>query len=457
MSRQTVTGGNGVTGQTGQQVIDMGNNNDEELYRNRLSDYTISKNGSTINARAREGSGLSDYTGTDAYTVIQAAITALTPAGAVGSGGGKIHICKGTYSLTDELIITGWEASGGPYSQLIITGEGWSTWLFQATAAKNCLIVKNKASVVLRDFKATCSQRSALLLDDSGADEMSTWKSFFDNVIFETSSTTHPAVHMKNFMNLSVGYWQIGAPNYHGLILENNSLSNAFGNSFFAHTKIFVSAAHAGMLVQSTDGVRTIGHCSFGYFEVGQGLYGIRTSYGKDFTFAIADIEQCTTCISLGTLGAGASNNTYNFTFLGGYLLPLTGGTAIHCAQRGFGNRFVNTWIDGDATSVPILDEQEFKNPNMYDVNLGFTITEANISITEASKTFLRTRSNSDYTTKTKVPTNTIHQQLDLADMNPSPSSASDTGRKGEIRVTATHIYVCTATNTWVRAPLATW
>ena len=31
------------------------------------------------------------------------------------------------------------------------------------------------------------------------------------------------------------------------------------------------------------------------------------------------------------------------------------------------------------------------------------------------------------------------------------------TGTKGEIRVTATHIYVCTATNTWVRSALATW
>jgi len=41
--------------------------------------------------------------------------------------------------------------------------------------------------------------------------------------------------------------------------------------------------------------------------------------------------------------------------------------------------------------------------------------------------------------------------------MNTAPSSASDTGTLGEIRVTATYIYVCTATNTWVRTSLATW
>lgn len=41
--------------------------------------------------------------------------------------------------------------------------------------------------------------------------------------------------------------------------------------------------------------------------------------------------------------------------------------------------------------------------------------------------------------------------------LNTAPSSATDTGTAGEIRVTATHIYVCTATNTWVRTALTTW
>ncbi len=41
--------------------------------------------------------------------------------------------------------------------------------------------------------------------------------------------------------------------------------------------------------------------------------------------------------------------------------------------------------------------------------------------------------------------------------LNTAPSSASDTGVLGEIRITATYIYVCTATNTWVRTQLVTW
>lgn len=47
--------------------------------------------------------------------------------------------------------------------------------------------------------------------------------------------------------------------------------------------------------------------------------------------------------------------------------------------------------------------------------------------------------------------------QYKLNDLNTAPTSATDTGTKGEIRVTTTHIYVCIATNTWVRTPLTTW
>jgi len=38
-----------------------------------------------------------------------------------------------------------------------------------------------------------------------------------------------------------------------------------------------------------------------------------------------------------------------------------------------------------------------------------------------------------------------------------SPSSATDTGTAGDIRITTNYIYVCTATNTWKRAALSTF
>jgi alpha-glucuronidase len=39
----------------------------------------------------------------------------------------------------------------------------------------------------------------------------------------------------------------------------------------------------------------------------------------------------------------------------------------------------------------------------------------------------------------------------------PAPATATSTGIAGQIAYDATHIYVCVATNTWVRATLATW
>ncbi|HET8838499.1 MAG TPA: hypothetical protein VFM82_05830 [Flavobacteriaceae bacterium] len=47
--------------------------------------------------------------------------------------------------------------------------------------------------------------------------------------------------------------------------------------------------------------------------------------------------------------------------------------------------------------------------------------------------------------------------QYKVSALNTAPASATDTGTTGEIRITATHIYVCVATDTWVRAELATW
>jgi hypothetical protein len=44
-----------------------------------------------------------------------------------------------------------------------------------------------------------------------------------------------------------------------------------------------------------------------------------------------------------------------------------------------------------------------------------------------------------------------------LTDLNTAPASSTATGTKGEIRITSTYIYICTATNTWVRAALSTW
>jgi len=47
--------------------------------------------------------------------------------------------------------------------------------------------------------------------------------------------------------------------------------------------------------------------------------------------------------------------------------------------------------------------------------------------------------------------------QMDITALNTAPASAGATGTLGEIRYTADHIYVCTATNTWKRTAISTW
>lgn len=39
----------------------------------------------------------------------------------------------------------------------------------------------------------------------------------------------------------------------------------------------------------------------------------------------------------------------------------------------------------------------------------------------------------------------------------PAPTTATSTGTSGEIRYDADYVYICTATNTWVRTPLTSW
>lgn len=46
---------------------------------------------------------------------------------------------------------------------------------------------------------------------------------------------------------------------------------------------------------------------------------------------------------------------------------------------------------------------------------------------------------------------------FNVSALNTAPATATSAGTLGEIRVTATHIYVCTAANTWVRSALTTW
>jgi len=54
-------------------------------------------------------------------------------------------------------------------------------------------------------------------------------------------------------------------------------------------------------------------------------------------------------------------------------------------------------------------------------------------------------------------PTDLVAKSLRYNELSTAPSSASDTGDLGEVRVDADYIYICTATDTWKRAAISTW
>lgn len=79
------------------------------------------------------------------------------------------------------------------------------------------------------------------------------------------------------------------------------------------------------------------------------------------------------------------------------------------------------------------------------------TSTWRDANVTDLSAYYAKTEVDSLLSTKVN------NTKLQLVDLNTAPASATAEGAKGEIRITDTYIYVCIATNTWVRAPLTTW
>ena len=51
----------------------------------------------------------------------------------------------------------------------------------------------------------------------------------------------------------------------------------------------------------------------------------------------------------------------------------------------------------------------------------------------------------------------TVTGQYNISSFNTAPTSSTDTGTLGEIRITADYIYICTATNTWKQVAISTW
>ncbi|AZQ43447.1 hypothetical protein [Nonlabens ponticola] len=107
-----------------------------------------------------------------------------------------------------------------------------------------------------------------------------------------------------------------------------------------------------------------------------------------------------------------------------------------------------------------------FRHNNFSDVlDLGHTESDGIVNIYAGSATSTTSEvalsidasGDTNISNDLKVLGTSTSQQYVLSDLNTAPASATAPGIKGEIRVTTDFIYVCIATNTWVRSPLSTW
>ncbi|TPG44380.1 beta strand repeat-containing protein [Flavobacterium pectinovorum] len=113
----------------------------------------------------------------------------------------------------------------------------------------------------------------------------------------------------------------------------------------------------------------------------------------------------------------------------------------------------VNKLNGNDALKAPLASPAFTGAPTLPTGTIGVTQTAGNNTTALATTAFVTTANN----LKAPVADPTFTGVIKISALNTAPASAIATGVLGEIRITATFIYICTATNTWVRCALATW
>jgi hypothetical protein len=112
----------------------------------------------------------------------------------------------------------------------------------------------------------------------------------------------------------------------------------------------------------------------------------------------------------------------------------------------------ISSTADGSASSQPIVIRAASTGTNWGSVNDHLTVfATGNVVIQNASA------SATDAGYRLDVNGTVRSTQFYLSALNTAPATSSSTGTTGEIRIDASYIYICTATNTWKRVAIATW
>jgi len=124
----------------------------------------------------------------------------------------------------------------------------------------------------------------------------------------------------------------------------------------------------------------------------------------------------------------------------------------------GYSNQGAGVFGKSENNSAGVFDIPLSNNSNVVDfrragVSQGNVDKEGNLII----KRIIVNKTDYNELDKLQVNGSALCTQYKISALNTAPATATSTGTLGEIRVTGTHIYVCIATNTWVRTALTTW
>jgi len=145
---------------------------------------------------------------------------------------------------------------------------------------------------------------------------------------------------------------------------------------------------------------------------------------------------------------------------------PTIGG-AITAGQIAFGGTTANT-IEGNASlttnGVSLFIPDYVVHTGDTNTFFGFNSddnfqvqTNANVQIQVNENHVALHHKDDGEKIRTKPNGVLVTGQMDLAALNTAPATATDTGTAGEIRWVADAVYLCVATDTWVKADLATF
>jgi len=266
----------------------------------------------------------------------------------------------------------------------------------------------------------------------------------YEALRYNTASTNVAiGYHAGNLITTSTGNTLLGHEAGHNIVAGGgkNSLFgiNAGSGVTSGSQNVFIGG-NGGKLATTTSnaillgyeagaGVALLGDHSIG---IGQTTVRVNTAVG---TIGIGFESGLSNISGVGNVGLGyKSNRVLTFS---------TGNTAIGYEALILANAANNTALGYQAGNT--------------------TTTGANnICIGSGAVTSGATASNetvigNSTTAKALIKGDLTTKSLNVEALNPIPASATATGTLGEIRVTAAHIYVCTATNVWKRTAIATW